>query len=99
MICVTSVNTIRTAVVDVIGQLIRDVIGLLSVDPGCNWLGRLTVIGTFRSIYKSKVCTCIVEYVGKYCESKSVCCLSVDVVAESFVGCGKLEASVYWCLF
>ena len=27
---------------------------------------------------------------GQYCESKSVCCLSVDVVDELFVGCGKL---------
>ena len=41
MICVTSVDTIRTPVVDVIGQLIRDVIGGLSVEPRCNWLGRL----------------------------------------------------------
>ena len=41
MICVTSVDTIRTPVVDVIGQLIRDVIGRLSVEPRCNWLGRL----------------------------------------------------------
>ena len=32
-------------------------------------------------------------------ESKSVCCLSVDVVDESFVGCGKLKSSVYRCLF
>ena len=32
---------IRTPVVDVIGQLIRDVIGRLSVEPRCNWLGRL----------------------------------------------------------
>ena len=48
------------------------------------------MIGAFRSVYRSKVCMCIVEYVGQYCESKSVCCLSVDVVDESFVGCGKL---------
>ena len=41
VICVTSVDTIRTPVVDVIGQLIRDVIGRLSVEPRCNWLGRL----------------------------------------------------------
>jgi len=33
VISVTSVNTIRTPVVDVIGQLIRDVIGRLSVEP------------------------------------------------------------------
>ena len=33
MICVTSVDTIKTPVVDVIGQLIRDVIGRLSVEP------------------------------------------------------------------
>ena len=33
MICATSVDTIRTPVVDVIGQLIRDVIGRLSVEP------------------------------------------------------------------
>ena len=39
--CVTSVDTIRTPVVDVIGQLIRDDIGRLSVEPRCNWLGRL----------------------------------------------------------
>ena len=44
------------------------------------------MIGAFRSVYRSKVSTCIVEYVGQYCESKSVCCLSVDVVDESFVG-------------
>ena len=48
------------------------------------------MIGAFRSVYRSKVGTCIVEYVGQYCESKSVCCLSVDVIDESFVGCGKL---------
>ena len=48
------------------------------------------MIGASRSAYRSKVSTCIVEYVGQYCESKSVCCLSVDVVDESFVGCGKL---------
>ena len=41
VICVTSVDTIRTPVVDVIGQIIRDVIGRLSVEPRCNWLGRL----------------------------------------------------------
>ena len=33
VICVRSVNTIRTPVVDVIGRLIRDVIGRLSVEP------------------------------------------------------------------
>ena len=48
------------------------------------------MIGVFQSVYRSKVSTCIVEYVGQYCEIKSVCCLSVDVVDESFVGCGKL---------
>ena len=48
------------------------------------------MVGAFRSVYRSKVSTCIVEYVGQYYESKSVCCLSVDVVDESFVGCGKL---------
>ena len=48
------------------------------------------MISAFRSVYRSKVSTCIVEYVGQYCESKSVCCLSVDVVDESFVGCVKL---------
>ena len=47
------------------------------------------MIGAFRSVYRSKVSTCIVEYVGQYCESKSGC-LSVDVVDESFVGCRKL---------
>ena len=41
VICVTSVDTIRTPVVNVIGQLIRDVIGRLSVEPRSNWLGRL----------------------------------------------------------
>ena len=30
------------------------------------------MIGAFRSVYRSKVSTCIVEYVGQYCESKSV---------------------------
>ena len=48
------------------------------------------MIGAFRSVCRSKVYTCVVEYVGQCCESKSVCCLSVDVVDESFVGCGKL---------
>ena len=43
------------------------------------------MIGAFRSVCRSKVCTCIVEYIGQYCESKSVCCLSVDVVDKSFV--------------
>ena len=50
----------------------------------------VTVIGAFRSVFRSEVCTCIIEYVGQYYESKSVCCSSVDVVGESFVGCGKL---------
>ena len=57
------------------------------------------MIGAFQSVYWSKVSMCIVEYVGQYCESRSVCCLSVDVVDESFVGCRKLYASVYRCLF
>ena len=48
------------------------------------------MIGAFRSFYRSKVCTCIVQYVGQYYESKSVCSLSVDVVDEPFVGCRKL---------
>ena len=48
------------------------------------------MIGAFRSVYRSKVSMSIVEYVGQYYESKSVCRLSVDVVDESFVGCGKL---------
>ena len=48
------------------------------------------MIGTFRSVYRSKVGTCIVEYVGQYCESKSVFFLCVDVVDESIIGCGKL---------
>ena len=41
VICVTSVDTIRTPVEDVIGQLIRDVISQMSVEPRCNWLKRL----------------------------------------------------------
>ena len=41
MICVTLVDTIRTPVVDVIGQLIRDVKGRLSVKPRCNRRERL----------------------------------------------------------
>ena len=32
---------VSTYYVDVISQLIRDVIGRLSVEPRCNWLGRL----------------------------------------------------------
>ena len=55
------------------------------------------MIGAFFDPSRSKVCTCIVEYVGQYCESKSVCCLSVDVVDESFVGCGKLHRFVGVC--
>ena len=27
------------------------------------------MIGAFRPVYRSKVSTCIVEYVGQYCES------------------------------
>ena len=48
MICVTSVDTIKTPVVDVIGQLIGDVIGRLSVEPRCNWLDKdiLTYVST-----------------------------------------------------
>ena len=41
VICVTSVDTIKIPAVYVIGQLIRDVIGRLSVKPRCNWLWRL----------------------------------------------------------
>ena len=41
------------------------------------------MIAAFRSVCRSKVCTCILEYVGQYWESKSVCCLSV--VDKSFV--------------
>ena len=26
------------------------------------------MIGAFRSVYRSKVCTCIVEYDGQYCD-------------------------------
>ena len=48
------------------------------------------MLGAFRSVFRSKVCMCIVEDIGQYFEGKSVCCLSVDVVDESFVGCGKL---------
>ena len=55
------------------------------------------MIGAFRHVYRSKVSTCIVEYVGQYCESKSVCCLSVDVVDESFVGCGKPQNRLGFC--
>ena len=64
MICVTSADTIRTPVVDVIGQLISDVIGRLSVEPRCDWLRRLNS-GAFRSVYRSKVCACVVKYVGR----------------------------------
>jgi len=39
-----------TLVIDLIGQLHRDVIGRLSVKPWCYWLWRL-VIGAFRSVY------------------------------------------------
>ena len=45
------------------------------------------MIGAFRSVYRSKVCRCIVEYVGQYCESRSVCCLSVDVAAFDLINC------------
>ena len=86
MICFTSVDTIRTPVVDFISQLLRDVIGRLSVEPRCNWPGRLN---SDRCV-SIRLSTCIEEYGGQYCERKSVCCLSVDVVDESFVGCGKL---------
>ena len=50
------------------------------------------MLGAFRSVYRSKVCTCVVEYVVHYCDrvNTEVCCLSVDVVDESFVGCWKL---------
>ena len=54
------------------------------------------MIGAFRSVYRSKVSTCIVEYVGQYCESKSVCCLSVDVVDESFIWCGKTTTTTVY---
>ena len=48
------------------------------------------MIGAFRSVCRSEVYTCVVEYIGTYCESKSGCCLSGDVVDELFVGCVKL---------
>ena len=38
MICVASVDTVKALAVDVIGHLIGDVIGRLSVEPRCNWL-------------------------------------------------------------
>ena len=31
------------------------------------------MIGAFRSVYRSKVCTCIVEYVGQYCDKVNQC--------------------------
>ena len=52
------------------------------------------MIGAFRSVYRSKVSTCIVEYFGQYCESKSVCCLSVDVVDESFAESVPLNKNI-----
>jgi len=58
------------------------------------------VMGAFRSVCGSGVCACVVECVGHCCErGESLCCLSVDVVDETFVGCGELWASVCWCLF
>ena len=51
------------------------------------------MIGAFRSVYRSKVRSCFVEYVGQYCDrlNRSVCCLSVvDVVGKSFLGGRKL---------
>ena len=52
--CVTSVDIIRTPVVDVIGQLIHDVIGRLSVELtcGCNSLGRLNSVWV-QTIYNN----------------------------------------------
>ena len=31
------------------------------------------MIGAFRSVHMSKVCTCIVEYVGQYCDRVNQC--------------------------
>ena len=31
------------------------------------------MIGVFQSVYRSKVCTCIVEYVGQYCAKVNQC--------------------------
>ena len=44
-------------------QLSLDVIG---------WEDK-TVIGAFQSVYRSKVCTYIVEYVGQYCDRVNQC--------------------------
>ena len=41
--CITSVNGIILSVIDLIGQLRRDVIGRLSVRPWCYWLWRILI--------------------------------------------------------
>ena len=51
-----------------------------------------TVIGSFRSMYSSKVCACIIEYVWQYSDriNHSACCLPViDVVDKAFIECSK----------
>ena len=42
------------------------------------------MIGAFRSVYRSKVSTCIVEYVGQYCDTvnQSVICLFMSSMSS-----------------
>ena len=89
MICVTSGDTIRTLVVGVIGQLfVMLLVGYqLSLDV-TGWED-LPVIGVFQSIFRSKVCTCIVEYVRQYCDRVNQCV--ADVINESIDICKMHE--------
>ena len=47
---------LKLCLIELIGQLSRDVIGRLSVKSSCYWLPRLlNVIGAFRSVFLSKL--------------------------------------------
>ena len=51
------------------------------------------MIGAFRSVYRSKVCTCIVEYVGSTVRVNQcvVCLLGAGSCRHRFIGvCSKL---------
>ena len=41
------------------------------------------MIGAFRTVYRSKVGTCIVEYVGQYCDRVNECVVCLLMLSMS----------------
>ena len=48
------------------------------------------MIGAFRSVYRSKVCSCIVEYVVQYCDRVNQCVVCLLMLS--------MPSMIYWCL-